>query len=248
VVFGLVWFAVRDLVLILAGHYMGGLIFYLFSIYGAMTLKSVFGTQFRIWQVQPAETFRWSWAHLRDGSGAGLIGGIGMIFYGALRLRHPEKIFDLLQLFVMGYALIVGPVAGLIPGEILTRAHPREGVRRSARSAAVVGSAVGLIAVAIFSLAGENLGGTIGVKIIGLGGGIVTGLVFGLQYGGFFVVRHLVIRLILWRKRLAPLRYVQFLDYVADRLFLCKVGGGYVFTHRMLMEFFASLYEEKGSE
>jgi hypothetical protein len=31
------------------------------------------------------------------------------------------------------------------------------------------------------------------------------------------------------------------LDYAAGRIFLRKVGGGYIFIHRMLMEYFASL-------
>jgi hypothetical protein len=30
-----------------------------------------------------------------------------------------------------------------------------------------------------------------------------------------------------------------------ERLFLRKVGGGYIFTHRMLLEYFASLPEQK---
>jgi hypothetical protein len=38
-----------------------------------------------------------------------------------------------------------------------------------------------------------------------------------------------------------PWNYSRFLDYCADRIFLRKVGGGYIFIHRMLMEYFASL-------
>ena len=34
---------------------------------------------------------------------------------------------------------------------------------------------------------------------------------------------------------------VPFLDYADERIFLRKVGGGYVFVHRMLMEYFASV-------
>jgi len=33
-------------------------------------------------------------------------------------------------------------------------------------------------------------------------------------------------------------------DYAADRIFLRKVGGGYIFIHRMLMEYFAALETE----
>ncbi len=38
-----------------------------------------------------------------------------------------------------------------------------------------------------------------------------------------------------------PWRYARFLDYAAERLFLRKVGGGYIFVHRLLLEYFASL-------
>ena len=40
---------------------------------------------------------------------------------------------------------------------------------------------------------------------------------------------------------LLPWRLIPFLDYAAERIFLRKVGGGYVFVHRMLMDYFASL-------
>jgi hypothetical protein len=34
------------------------------------------------------------------------------------------------------------------------------------------------------------------------------------------------------------------LDYATDRIFLRKVGGGYIFIHRMLMEYFVALETE----
>ncbi|MEB3295717.1 MAG: hypothetical protein VKJ24_21415 [Synechococcales bacterium] len=35
--------------------------------------------------------------------------------------------------------------------------------------------------------------------------------------------------------------YARFLDHAVDRLFLQKVGGGYIFVHRMLLEHFAAM-------
>jgi energy-coupling factor transporter ATP-binding protein EcfA2 len=58
--------------------------------------------------------------------------------------------------------------------------------------------------------------------------------------GALFVMRHYVVRSFLWVSGMAPFRYGRFLDYATDRIFLRKVGGGYVFTHRMLLDFFAS--------
>jgi hypothetical protein len=51
--------------------------------------------------------------------------------------------------------------------------------------------------------------------------------------GGLFALRRFILRLVIWIKQSGPLNYVRFLDYAAGRLFLRKVGGGYIFVHRM---------------
>jgi hypothetical protein len=38
-----------------------------------------------------------------------------------------------------------------------------------------------------------------------------------------------------------PWNYSRFLDYAAEHILLRKVGGGYLFVHRLLLEYFASL-------
>jgi hypothetical protein len=50
----------------------------------------------------------------------------------------------------------------------------------------------------------------------------------------------------LYRLGYAPWNYTRFLKYATDRLFLQKVGGGYIFVHRMLMEHFAAMPLEEG--
>ena len=60
---------------------------------------------------------------------------------------------------------------------------------------------------------------------------------------GAVVVRHMILRVLLYRQHSTPLNYARFLDYAAERVLLRKVGGGYIFTHRMLMEYFASVPE-----
>jgi hypothetical protein len=77
--------------------------------------------------------------------------------------------------------------------------------------------------------------------IAGLEAGLTAGLISGLFAGGLFFIRHFVIRLALRIRRLAPFNYVRFLNYAADRLFLYRVGGGYIFIHRLLREYFSSL-------
>ena len=44
-----------------------------------------------------------------------------------------------------------------------------------------------------------------------------------------------------WRAGSIPWNYPRFLDYAAERILLRKVGGGYIFVHRLLLEYFTSL-------
>ena len=57
--------------------------------------------------------------------------------------------------------------------------------------------------------------------------------------GGKACIRHFTLHLILYRNGCIPWNYARFLDYASDRIFLQKVGGGYIFIHRLLLEHFA---------
>jgi len=74
----------------------------------------------------------------------------------------------------------------------------------------------------------------------GLALGIAIGGLAALLNGGMAVIRHGILRLWLRRRGVAPLDYVGFLEHAANELgFLQRVGGGYMFIHRMLLEHFA---------
>jgi hypothetical protein len=77
---------------------------------------------------------------------------------------------------------------------------------------------------------------------MGLFFGIGGGLSSGLRYGGRACLQHFALRLILWHKNCVPLNYISFLNYATARIFLRKLGGGYIFVHRMLLEYFALLH------
>ncbi len=78
----------------------------------------------------------------------------------------------------------------------------------------------------------------------GLNWGLIFMLIAGFISGGIACIQHIVLRIFLWKNKCAPLNYARFLDYCHDRLFLRKVGGGYIFIHRMLMEHFATMTDE----
>jgi hypothetical protein len=73
----------------------------------------------------------------------------------------------------------------------------------------------------------------------GLRDGAILGLVAGLYCGGAAYVQHFVLRFLLWCGRSVPFNYPRFLDYATERILLRKVGGGYIFVHRLLLEYFA---------
>jgi hypothetical protein len=74
---------------------------------------------------------------------------------------------------------------------------------------------------------------------------LIFGLLFGLRFGGSAVFQHYSLRLICLINNLLPWRLVPFLDYCVDRIFLRRVGGGYIFVHRLLMEQFAAMYPDR---
>jgi len=61
-----------------------------------------------------------------------------------------------------------------------------------------------------------------------------------LTYVGQACLSHLALRFVLWREGLMPLNYVRFLEYATERIFLRRVGGGYIFVHRLVQEHFAA--------
>ena len=99
------------------------------------------------------------------------------------------------------------------------------------------------------------LGAIIGGVAIGQAGAVafgVYGLLIGLLaivwYGGLNAAKHYVLRLLLAWYNHIPWRYSRFLDYATSRIFLRKGGGGYMFLHRALLEYFATLPPEAAAE
>jgi serine/threonine protein kinase len=62
-----------------------------------------------------------------------------------------------------------------------------------------------------------------------------------LSHGGIPLMQHLLLRYQLRRENAIPANLARFLDYAASLILLRKVGGGYIFVHRYLLEYFAAL-------
>lgn len=168
-------------------------------------------------------------------------------------------------------AVAVGLIAGLagglsrdmLPEEDLVR--PNQGLWYSARHSVLIGLVSGMITLLVYGLTTTFLARLsflllpsvahfqgqirdpfalfINDMALGLLPGLAVGLVLGLRNGGAACIQHGILRFLLWRTKCLPWNYPRFLDYAAERILLRKVGGGYIFTHRLLLEYFASLPE-----
>jgi hypothetical protein len=122
-----------------------------------------------------------------------------------------------------------------------TKTVPNQGIRESAKNAMILGLLVvlffGLFFVLLFGLQEGLLFVLLSV--------LLFVLPIGLLFGGFAFIQHYVLRFIIYRNGHIPWNYARFLDYAAERIFLRKVGGGYIFVHRLLMDYFTSLEPEQ---
>jgi hypothetical protein len=134
--------------------------------------------------------------------------------------------------------------------------RPNEGIRRSLRNAAFAGLLFapigGLMSGLVCGFAFGLIGGLPGWPILGMGFGLVFGLLIGFQFflihGTIAWIKHYLLRFYLWRAGMIPVDYIAFLDYAASRILLRKVGGGYIFAHRLLLDHFASLDQTAGND
>jgi hypothetical protein len=74
---------------------------------------------------------------------------------------------------------------------------------------------------------------------------IPLGLLLGITRGGDDVIRHFSVRLALRARGALPLALTPFLNACADRTLLQRVGAGYIFLHRLLMEYLAGLSNDE---
>ena len=112
----------------------------------------------------------------------------------------------------------------------------------------LVGALTGVLVALLYYLINGGLPARLTDTLVS---GMMFGLLVGVQASGASIIRlcfqrivNVILRPYLWIYKYGPFNYTRFLDYCHDRIFLRKVGGGYIFVHRMLLEHFASLTDD----
>jgi eukaryotic-like serine/threonine-protein kinase len=247
----------------------GGVTFALLLGSLSVLIGAVISTRKR--SIQPVEVVKWQWTGrwrrllvgLLLGLGLGLLIEellgilswlmIGLMYSSSLnsfietittRVLYAPILIDSIRFLGLKGPLLFGGTGLLLGGVISRMSHelidehlhttPNEGIRRSIRYALISG-------LILLLTSGASIGFGMGQLTQGLFFGLIVGIITGLSNGGLACIRHLLLRVRLWYARVIPWNYPSFLDYAVERILLRKVGGGYIFVHRLLLDYLADL-------
>ena len=182
---------------------------------------------------EAAERLSWSWTSRARGR---LLEVVAIVLASWLYEGWSNGFDASLTLGWLPLALAIGLIyvlaGGLIKASIPTYVTPNEGIRRSIQN--------GLLVALIFGL-------IFGLLSSWLPAALIFGLIFGLRFGLGNAAQYGVLRLLLWRYRIVPLRYVHWLNYtVRLRLLYWSTSGGYVFIHRIVQDYFCNAVVDSG--
>jgi hypothetical protein len=194
----------------------------------------------------------------------GLIGGFG----NSLLYQFGNVTIDGIKL-ALGVGIITGLIIGLAiglfecikPQVTETRLVPNQSIGRFARNALaflllgiVAGIGYGLVLWLLNGCLGEicflpyfKMGsGFLGGMLVGVPAALMLFATFAISYGFNTIIRHYVLRFLLARAGILPYpfrdgRLIGFLDAMHDRILLRRVGGGWIFAHRFLHDYFMEL-------
>lgn len=216
---------------------------------GLLICGVLFVRMFGIYRIVPAERLRWSWQKAGRSLLVGLM--VGPLFGWALKVGFVAIFGDSAclrawnclrhtSLLGLAFGTVLGVTYGVIRGlsgeRIATVTRPNQGIWQSAKNAVLIATAAAITPLLTASVLGDT----------SLAFWATAGLSFGLALGGGEAcAKHGILRFILVCQGRIPWNYARFLDYAAERIFLQKVGGGYIFIHRLLLEHFAALSIEQ---
>jgi hypothetical protein len=167
----------------------------------------------------PAWTLQWLWKSL-----------IGQINVSLL------KWLTEILLFCSIFWLFGAVMYSLFNVDVEKTTFPNQGIWESAKAWILISI---IIVLGFYTL--QMLSQSHWEHTYSLGENILMGVTIGLIRAGYCCIQHFTLRVILCCNVKIPWNYARFLDYATEHIFLQKVGGSYIFVHRMLLEHFAQM-------
>jgi hypothetical protein len=212
--------------------------------------------------IRTAEAMSWSWQGALKGCLWGFAGG-GLVWLPWLIFwrKYCGFMSEHWIVFLLSFMLIGGETIAILNGlhyRILeTKTIPNEGIILSIKNALKVGFLCWPIYALTmwsfyvylrpdFTLFGVNYnfqGGSLKAEYFSFFLSLTIFSLSALFLGGLDVIKHYILRSILYLTGQIPRKYSHFLDHANQLNFLQKVGGGYIFLHRLLLEHFGAIGE-----
>jgi hypothetical protein len=173
--------------------------------------------------IRPKQALRWS---ARKGMFAG---GLGLVVALALALGPGVGV---LQSLVFGTMVAIAGGFDKRRSVDKTTTFPNQGIIQALKNAALLFGMIGLATAILMSFLEPWVSGVVN--------GLLFGVAAAILVAGITATKHYVLRAMLALQGRAPWRYRRFLDYGVQLILLRRVGGGYVFIHRLLLEYLAT--------
>lgn len=181
-------------------------------------------------EIRTVEALGWSWQSAIRGLVVGLLAAAAFELMGFLLYDGREVTFSIVIPAAGGAVL-----GGMRGRRLEAKSRPNQGIHLSLRNSFIAATLSAIILTA--------LSWYLNWRTYALYTGALTFVIAGALFGGGNVLKHFLVRLLLWLHNDLPWDTIHFLDYAADLVFLRKVGGGYIFIHRLLQQYFASLHQ-----
>jgi len=201
--------------------------------------------------IKPLETLKWSWRKFLRVLPPALISYFLAIWVTNFLFAPLWNQWEILQQYagrqlvtkVLQAALLFFILFKVMHGpdvDIEKKTLPNQGIRQSAVNAGIFGLTSGVLFALIFGSLGWDFAKLKGALMFAPLAGLFFGLYFGLV-AGKACLQHFSLRIVLYFNKYIPHNYARFLNHATERIFLQKVGGGYIFIHRLLQDHFANL-------
>ncbi|MCB8975781.1 MAG: NACHT domain-containing protein [Ardenticatenaceae bacterium] len=195
-------------------------------------------------RIETVETLNWRWLRGLLGGGLGAVGGVVL---GSL-LWLAGRSWDLSPAWILLLALL-GFVSQFVAhaaerDETKMRTTPGQGFVRSAQNGRLIGTITGVgtaVSLTLGWLISNALNWGLSWQpflLFAVGATLYLGLSAGLAYGGLAAWQQRQLSQVLATSQLIPEDFLSFLDYAAERNLLRRVGGGYMFVHLLLLDYF----------
>ncbi|MDF1754208.1 MAG: protein kinase [Verrucomicrobiales bacterium] len=145
-------------------------------------------------------------------------------------------------------------IGGLVPKINQTTTTPNQGMILSLKNAAIAGVfSMTTLSVASFlslhywlKLPDNDLEFSL-MEQVGIVGGkaLWVGFLVALIFGGLDFIKHMLTRRVLIVAKLIPGDLADFLEHAARLSFVKRAGGAYLFSHQLILEYFASQSDEQ---